>query len=102
MILDAAGRPPGGRRGPRGGGSRSGGRDGGSQVPAAEPRSYYGQPILNRPVWTWEIPAYFFVGGMAGASAPLALVASLQGNRRLARAAVGGGARRARRSARCC
>ncbi|HWH09989.1 MAG TPA: NrfD/PsrC family molybdoenzyme membrane anchor subunit [Solirubrobacteraceae bacterium] len=56
-------------------------------MPPATPRSYYGQPILNRPTWTWEVPAYFFVGGMAGASAPLALVASLQGNRPLARAA---------------
>ncbi len=56
-------------------------------MPRVVPRSYYGQPILNRPTWTWEIPVYFFVGGMAGASAPLALVASLQGNRALARAA---------------
>ncbi|MDX6676909.1 MAG: hypothetical protein QOE31_961 [Solirubrobacteraceae bacterium] len=62
-------------------------RDGGSQVPRAQPRSYYGLPVLNGPVWTWEIPAYFFVGGMAGGSAPLALAASLQGNHRLARAA---------------
>jgi hypothetical protein len=62
-------------------------RDGAPTVPRAVPRSYYGQPILNRPVWTWEIPAYLFIGGMAGASAPLALVASLQGNRSLARAA---------------
>ena len=28
---------------------------------------YHGQPILKEPVWTWEIPLYFFVGGMAGA-----------------------------------
>jgi hypothetical protein len=71
-------------------------RDGGPKVPAAVPRSYYGQPVLKRPVWTWEVPVYFFVGGMAGASAPLALAASVQGNRRLARAAsavaVGGAA----------
>jgi formate-dependent nitrite reductase membrane component NrfD len=62
-------------------------RDGGPTVPRARPRSYYGLPVLNGPVWSWEIPAYFFAGGMAGASAPLALAASLQGNRRLARAA---------------
>ncbi|MEA2371532.1 MAG: hypothetical protein QOH12_1926 [Solirubrobacteraceae bacterium] len=75
---------------PRSGQARArsgGGRDGGPTVPRAVPRSYYGQPILNKPTWTWEIPVYFFVGGMAGASAPLALVASLQGNRGLARAA---------------
>ncbi|HEY5196714.1 MAG TPA: NrfD/PsrC family molybdoenzyme membrane anchor subunit [Solirubrobacteraceae bacterium] len=96
MILNSERRPEGDRRGSRAGGPRSGGRDGGPTVPPAVPRSYYGQPILNRPVWTWEIPAYFFVGGIAGASAPLALVASLQGNRPLARAAsaaaVGGAA----------
>jgi hypothetical protein len=61
--------------------------DGRRTVPPARPRSYYGLPVLNEPVWTWEIPAYFFAGGMAGASAPLALAASVQGNRRLARAA---------------
>jgi formate-dependent nitrite reductase membrane component NrfD len=61
--------------------------DGRPTVPRARPRSYYGLPVLNEPVWTWEIPAYFFAGGMAGASAPLALAASVQGNRRLARAA---------------
>jgi hypothetical protein len=30
---------------------------------------YYGLPLLKAPVWTWEIPAYFFVGGAAGAAA---------------------------------
>ncbi|MCA3747991.1 MAG: polysulfide reductase NrfD [Rubrobacter sp.] len=50
-------------------------------------RSYYGRPILKQPVWTWEIPWYFFAGGAAGASAPLALAASLAGNRRLERTA---------------
>jgi len=34
--------------------------------------SYYGQPIIKSPVWTPEIPAYFFFGGLAGASAGLA------------------------------
>ena len=34
--------------------------------------SYYGQPIIKQPVWTPEIPAYFFFGGLAGASAGLA------------------------------
>lgn len=34
--------------------------------------SYYGQPIIKQPVWTPEIPAYFFSGGLAGASAGLA------------------------------
>jgi hypothetical protein len=36
---------------------------------------YYGQPVLKPPVWTWEIPVYFFVGGIAGMSAVIALIA---------------------------
>jgi len=46
---------------------------------------YPGRPILKRPVWTWEVPVYFFVGGLAGASALLGLVADLAGERTLAR-----------------
>ncbi|HET9103461.1 MAG TPA: NrfD/PsrC family molybdoenzyme membrane anchor subunit [Solirubrobacteraceae bacterium] len=60
-----------------------------SMVPPGEPRSYYGQPVLAKPVWSKEIPLYFWVGGIAGASAPLALVASLSGNDELARRAQG-------------
>lgn len=51
--------------------------------PAPEVRGregYYGLPVLKAPVWTWEIPLYFFVGGIAGMSASLALVAQLFGN----------------------
>ena len=65
-------------------------------VPEAEVRSYYGRPVLKKPVWTWEIPWYFFAGGLAGASSNLALVARLAGNNKLARrahiAALGGAA----------
>jgi Polysulfide reductase len=52
-----------------------------------EPRSYHGQPVIKRPVWTWEIPLYFFTGGVAGAGAGLALLSSLRGNDKLARRA---------------
>jgi hypothetical protein len=31
---------------------------------------YYGEAVVRPPVWTWEIPLYFFVGG-AGGMAPL-------------------------------
>lgn len=41
----------------------------------SEPDSYYGEPILHRPVWTAEIPWYFFTGGLAGASSALAVAA---------------------------
>jgi hypothetical protein len=50
-----------------------------------EVRSYYGRPILKEPVWKPEIPWYLFCGGLAGASAGLALGARLAGNATLAR-----------------
>jgi hypothetical protein len=56
-----------------------------SLVGKAEFRSYYGRPILKRPVWKWFIPAYFFTGGLSGASATLALGGQLTGNRALRR-----------------
>jgi formate-dependent nitrite reductase membrane component NrfD len=49
--------------------------------------SYYGRPIVKAPVWTPEIPVYFFCGGMAGASAAMAFVADLRGEKELARRA---------------
>ncbi|MDQ6842283.1 MAG: polysulfide reductase NrfD, partial [Actinomycetota bacterium] len=49
--------------------------------------SYYGQPVLKDPTWTWEIPTYFFAGGTAGASAGLAYLSGLRGNDVLARRA---------------
>jgi formate-dependent nitrite reductase membrane component NrfD len=42
---------------------------------------YYGVPLLKPPVWTWEVPAYFFVGGAAGAAAVIAAAARLSGGR---------------------
>ena len=50
--------------------------------------SYYGRPVIKEPVWTPEIPVYFFTGGLAGASAGLAFMARLTGRRKLARAAT--------------
>jgi hypothetical protein len=50
-------------------------------------RSYYGRPILKEPVWTWEIPWYFFTGGLTGASSTLAAGARLAGEEGLARRA---------------
>jgi formate-dependent nitrite reductase membrane component NrfD len=51
-------------------------------------RSYYGRPILKEPTWTWEIPTYFFTGGLAGASSVLSSAARLSGNEKLARASL--------------
>jgi formate-dependent nitrite reductase membrane component NrfD len=53
-------------------------------VPRAEPRSYYGRPVVKPPVWTPEVPWYFFTGGLTGAAATLALGAEWRGNERLA------------------
>jgi Polysulphide reductase, NrfD len=33
---------------------------------------YYGQPVVKPPVWTWQVPLYFFFGGIAGMSAVIA------------------------------
>ncbi|MBV8998383.1 MAG: polysulfide reductase NrfD, partial [Solirubrobacterales bacterium] len=49
--------------------------------------SYHGQPVIKEPIWTWEIPMYFFTGGLAGASAGLACMSELRGNEVLARRA---------------
>lgn len=63
------------------GGDRHGGR------PRDHPgRSYYGQPIINPPVWEErEIAGYLFTGGLAGASSILAAGAGLSGRTILAR-----------------
>jgi hypothetical protein len=50
-------------------------------------QDYYGRPIIKEPTWTWEIPWYLFAGGLAGASAPLAVAAEVAGNEVLARRA---------------
>ena len=47
--------------------------------PFPETNSYYGLPIVKPPVWTWEIPLYFFAGGAAGASSVIALTAQMTG-----------------------
>lgn len=49
---------------------------------------YYGQPVVKPPVWTWEVPLYFFTGGIAGMSAVIALAAGIFHHVDLARAAM--------------
>ncbi len=58
----------------------------GAQAPGARD-SYYGQPILNAPVWKADIPAYLFLGGLAGASSVLGAGAQATGRPALARGA---------------
>jgi hypothetical protein len=59
---------------------RAGVRAAGGPLPAtlAAP-GYHGRRALKPPVWTWEVPAYFFTGGLAGMSAVLALGVALAG-----------------------
>ena len=51
-------------------------RPGGAPLPETA-SGYYGLPLLKAPVWTWEVPAYFFVGGAAGAAAVIGAVANM-------------------------
>ena len=49
---------------------------------------YYGQPVLKPPVWTWQVPLYFFFGGIAGMSAAIASGAIIFHHVDFARAAM--------------
>jgi formate-dependent nitrite reductase membrane component NrfD len=50
---------------------------------AATDPTYYDRPVVKPPVWIWSIPAYFYVGGVAGAAMVLALAGQLFGGRKL-------------------
>jgi formate-dependent nitrite reductase membrane component NrfD len=49
---------------------------------------YYGQPVVKPPVWTWQIPIYFFVGSLSGMSALIASAAIAFNEVDLARTAM--------------
>src|SRR2546428_564091 len=42
--------------------------------------TYYGVPLLKEHVWKAAVPAYFYVGGVAGASAALGAAATWSGS----------------------
>ncbi|HSH23206.1 MAG TPA: NrfD/PsrC family molybdoenzyme membrane anchor subunit, partial [Acidimicrobiales bacterium] len=63
--------------------SRGGGEE--PTVPAAEFGSYYGRPVIKKPVWAWDIAAYFATGGIMAGSSLLAAGADVTGNTRLRR-----------------
>jgi formate-dependent nitrite reductase membrane component NrfD len=54
-------------------------------VPEAEFTSYYGRPIVKAAPWTADIPAYFFLGGVAAGSSAFAAGASVTGRPALRR-----------------
>lgn len=59
-------------------GRRRGGRGERLMVPEAEFTSYYGRPIIKSPTWKVpDVPAYLYLGGVAGVSASLAAMADV-------------------------
>ncbi len=44
-------------------------------------------PMMNQAVWTWQVPVYFWLGGIATGSSFAAVAADLAGDRNAARAA---------------
>ncbi len=62
-------------------------------VPRAEFTSYYGRPVIKKPVWKErDIAGYFFLGGLAGASSVVAAGAQATGRHSLARTSKAGAA----------
>lgn len=59
----------------------------GAVVPAADVRTYYDRPVIAEPAWTWEVPYYFWAGGLAGAAAVVTVAARVTGQAELARQA---------------
>ena len=49
---------------------------------------YYGEAVVRPPVWTWEIPLYFFIGGAAGMAPLFACAGFFLGMLDLARVAL--------------
>jgi len=83
----------GGRGRGRGGGRRRRGRGERAMVPDVEFGSYYGKPVLNKPVWSApDIAGYLFLGGLAGASSLIGAAADARGEDRLARVSKTGAA----------
>jgi hypothetical protein len=50
--------------------------------------TYYGMPMLKKPVWEWAIPVYYYLGGLSGASIALGAATQLFGKRESAPAAT--------------
>ena len=58
-------------------------------------------PFIKPPVWAWEVPLYFWVGGVASGAAFVAHACDLAGRPRLGRHGTQSCARRGRAGARC-
>jgi formate-dependent nitrite reductase membrane component NrfD len=53
-------------------------------------RGYYDYPVVRRPVWTWEVPAYFWLGGMAAGAYVTSSLAQAFGSPEDRRSSAGG------------
>ena len=56
-----------------------------SAAPRPDDPTYYDRPVLKAPVWSWEIPLYYFTGGAAGACLVLGAAAQLDRSGKLNR-----------------
>lgn len=52
-------------------------------MPDGSDPTYYDRPMLKEPVWEWDIPLYYYIGGTAGASLVLGAACQLDGGRDL-------------------
>jgi hypothetical protein len=52
-----------------------------------EPPTIVQGPVMKAPVWTWEVPLYFWFGGMAAGASFVGLACDLAGDERSARIA---------------
>ena len=56
--------------------------------PIPRKSGYYGEPVVRPPVWTWEVPIYFFIGGAGGMSAVISVAAAAFHHLNLARTSI--------------
>ena len=88
-LRDATGDAPGLEEKSEAGTARRGRRRRGAEtlmVPEAEFTSYYGLQIIHTPAWEVpDVPAYLYLGGMAGAAAAMGVAGDLTGNGHLRR-----------------
>ncbi|MEA2294332.1 MAG: hypothetical protein QOE86_1971 [Solirubrobacteraceae bacterium] len=57
------------------------------EMPELEDPGQIQGPMMKAPVWTWEVPLYFWFGGMASGASFVALACDLAGDHRSARVA---------------
>ena len=46
-------------------------------------RTYYDRPVIKKSVWTWDVPAYYYIGGATGSVAALGAAATFLNRREL-------------------